>query len=79
MTGDGPNTVHFGPKMDKHSRLLYVPQWPKWHQNGQSRCSTWIISDKNEFFASNGQSRVLQRCFGAKNKFLFEMVQKGPA
>ena len=23
----------------------------------------WIISDKNEFFASNGQSRVWRRCF----------------
>ena len=30
------------------------------------------------FLAQNGQSRVLQRCFGAKYQFLFEMVQKGP-
>ena len=38
----------------------------------------WTISDKNDFFAPNGQNRVLQRCFGAKYQFLFEMVQKGP-
>ena len=38
----------------------------------------WTISDKNDFFAPNGQNRVLQRCFGAEYKFLFEMVQKGP-
>ena len=44
----------------------------------------WTISDKNDFFAPNGQNRVLQRCFGANSiniylyQFLFEMVQKGP-
>merc|ERR1712004_363920 len=38
----------------------------------------WTISDKNNFFAPNGQNRVLQRCFRAKYQFLFEMVQKGP-
>ena len=38
----------------------------------------WTISDKNDFFAPNGQSRGWQRCFGAKYQFLFEMVQKGP-
>ena len=27
----------------------------------------WTISDKNDFFAPNGQSRVWQRCSGAKN------------
>ena len=32
----------------------------------------------NEFFAPNGQSRVWRRCLRAKNKFLFEMVQKVP-
>ena len=31
-----------------------------------------------DIFALNGQYRVLQRCFGAKYQFLFEMVQKGP-
>ena len=36
------------------------------------------VSDKNDFFAPNGQSRVWQRCFEAKYQFLFEMVQKGP-
>ena len=36
------------------------------------------IFDKNDFFAPCGQSGVLQRCFGAKYQFLFEMVQKGP-
>ena len=30
------------------------------------------------FFAPNGQSRVWRRCFGAKNHFLFKMVQKAP-
>ena len=38
----------------------------------------WTILDKNDFFAPNGQNRVLQRCFRAKYQFLFEMVQKGP-
>ena len=38
----------------------------------------WTISEKNDFVAPNGQNRVLQRCFGAKYQFLFEMVQKGP-
>ena len=38
----------------------------------------WIISYKNELFAPNGQSKVWRRCLGAKNNFLFEMVQKGP-
>ena len=39
----------------------------------------WTISDKNDFFAPNGQSRGWQsRCFGAKYQFLFETVQKGP-
>ena len=36
------------------------------------------VNDKKIFFAPNGQSRVWQRCFGAKYQFLFEMVQKGP-
>ena len=31
-----------------------------------------------EFFAPIGQSRVWQMCIGAKNQFLFEMVQKDP-
>ena len=31
-----------------------------------------------DIFALNGQYRVLQRCFGAKYQFLFEIVQKGP-
>ena len=31
----------------------------------------WTISDKNDFFAPNGQNRVLQRCFGAKYQFCF--------
>ena len=31
----------------------------------------WTILDKNDFFAPNGQSRVWQRCLGAKNEFLF--------
>ena len=34
----------------------------------------WTILDKNDFVAPNGQSRVWQRCFGAKYQFLFEMV-----
>ena len=38
----------------------------------------WTISDKNDFFAPNGQSRVWRRCFEAKNRFLLEMVQKAP-
>ena len=36
----------------------------------------WTISDKNDFFAPNGQSRVWQRCFGAKDKFSSEMIKK---
>ena len=38
----------------------------------------WTISDKNDFFARNAQSRGWHGCFGAKYQFLFETVQKGP-
>ena len=38
----------------------------------------WTISEKNNYSAPKGQSRVWRRCFGAKNQFLFEFVQKGP-
>ena len=77
-------------KIAKHVRLVNIPKWSKGVRNGKPRCfwqlgtllgpsgHFWIISDKNDFFAPNGQNRVLQRCFGAKYQFLFEMVQKGP-
>ena len=90
MTGDRPNmsildqkwpnmaglsTLQRGPKGTKmvnlslfdHLGTLLGPFGP-----------FWTISDKNDFFAPNGQNRVLQRCFRAKYQFLFEMVQKGP-
>ena len=38
----------------------------------------WTISDKNDFFAPNGQSRGWQRCFGAKYQFLFEWKAPAP-
>ena len=85
MTGDGLKMFHFGPKMAKHGRLVNVPKWservqkgPKWPtQFGTCLGPSghfWTISDENEFFAPNEQSRVWRRCFGAKNQFLFEMV-----
>ena len=42
---------------------------------GNARQSLHLTHD---FFAPDGQNRALQRCFGAKYQFLFEMVQKGP-
>ena len=65
------------------------PKGSKRDQNGQPRCfwpfgsplgpsgPPWTISDKNDFFAPNGQSMVLRRCSKAKNQFLFKTVQKG--
>ena len=90
MTGDGPKMVHFGPKMAKHGRLVNAPKWSKGTKMVNLSLFDhlgpllgpfgpfWTISDKNDFFAPNGQNRVLQRCFRAKYQFLFEMVQKGP-
>ena len=72
------------------STLQSGPKGPKSDQNGQPKSFDhlgphlgpsgpfWTISDKNDFFAPNGQSRVLQRCFRAKYQFLFEIVQNGP-
>ena len=37
----------------------------------------WTNSDKNDFFASNGQSWVWWRCFGAKNQFDPILIQMG--
>ena len=83
MTGNGPKMVHFGPKIANHGRLVNVPKRSKRGQNGQPKCfrsfgslldssgRLWIISDKNEFCAPNGQSRVWRRWSGAKNQFLF--------
>ena len=78
------------PNMAGLSTFQRGPKGSKRVQNGQPKCfwpfgtllgpsgPFWTISDKNEFFAPNGQSRVWRRCFGPKNQFLFEMVQKGP-
>ena len=78
------------PNMAGLSTLQSGPKGFKRDQNGQPKCFDhlgpllgpsgpfWTISDKTDFFAPNGQSRVWQRCFGTKYQFLFEMVQKGP-
>ena len=67
--------VQRGPKGTKMVNLsLFDHLGPRLGPSGPF----WTISDKNDFFAPNGQNRVLQRCFGAKYQFLFEMVQKGP-
>ena len=78
------------PNMAGLSTFQSGPKGSKRVQNGQPKCfwpfgtllgpsgPFWTISDKNEILAPNGQSRVWRRCFGAKNQFLFEMVQKGP-
>ena len=44
--------------------------------NGMARDFEWFRQKR--IFAPNGQSRVWRKCLGAKNQFLFEMVQKGP-
>ena len=51
---------------------IYIPNGMIWGSSGP----LWTILGKNDFFAPNGQSRVLQRCFGAKYQFLFETVHK---
>ncbi len=78
------------PNMAGLSTFQSGPKGSKRDQNDQPKCfwpfgtvlgpsgHFWTISDKNEFFVPNGQSRVWRRCFRAKNHFLFEMVQKGP-
>ena len=67
--------VQRGPKGTKMVNLsLFDHLGPRLGPSGPF----WTISDKNDFFAPNGQNRVLQRCFRAKYQFLFEMVQKGP-
>ena len=67
--------VQRGPKGTKMVNLsLFDHLGPRLGPSGPF----WTISDKNDFFAPNGQNRVLQRCFGAKYQFLFEMVQRGP-
>ena len=66
--------VQRGPKGTKMVNLsLFDHLGPRLGPSGPF----WTISDKNDFFAPNGQNRVLQRCFGAKYQFLFKMVQKG--
>ena len=81
---------HKGSNMAGLSTLQSGPKGSKRDQNGQTKCfwplgtllgpsgPLWTISDKNDFFAPNGQSRGWQSCFGAKHQFLFEMVKKGP-
>ena len=78
------------PNMAGLSTFQSGPKGSKRDQNDQPKCfwpfgtvlgpsgHFWTISDKNEFFVPNGQSRVWRRCFRAKNHFLFEMVQKSP-
>ena len=71
----GLSTLQRGPKGTKMVNIsLFDHLGPRLGPSGPF----WTISDKNDFFAPNGQNRVLQRCFGAKYQFLFEMVQKGP-
>ena len=88
-----PKKIYFGPKRPNIAGLSTFQSGPKGYkrdQNGKPKCSWtfgtllgtsgpfWTISDKNEFDLT-GQSRVWQRCIGAKYQFLFEMVHKGPA
>ena len=71
----GLSAFQSGPKGTKMVNLsLFDHLGPRLGPSGPF----WTISDKNDFFAPNGQNRVLQRCFRAKYQFLFEMVQKGP-
>ena len=61
--------VQRGPKGTKMVNLsLFDHLGPRLGPSGPF----WTISDKNDFFAPNGQNRVLQRCFRAKYQFLFK-------
>ena len=65
----GLSTLQRGPKGTKMVNLsLFDHLGPCLGPSGPF----WTISDKNDFFAPNGQSRVWQRCFGAKYQFLWK-------
>ena len=67
--------VQRGPKGTKMVNLsLFDHLGPRLRPSGPF----WTISDKNDFFAPNGQNRVLQRCFGAKYQFLFRSCTHVP-
>ena len=60
--------VQRGPKGTKMVNLsLFDHLGPRLGPSGPF----WTISDKNDFFAPNGQSRVWRKCFGEKINFVY--------